>query len=139
MSKHKVGLNGADEKPEHTAEASTMDAHEHTAEAEATEAKSNGSDIVSVAATIGVVVVGAAVLEATLIPGIIVGAAAAFAPKVVPKLGERVQPLFNSAVRGVCKLGRKARSAYGEAQERIHDIAAEVHAEETAKASEAVA
>ena len=46
---------------------------------------------------------------------------------------------YRSTVRGACKLGRKARSAYGEAQERIHDIAAEVHAEETQKATETVA
>lgn len=135
MSKHKVGLNGADDH-EHE-QTSSVDAEAQ--EAQSAENKSSGVDAMSVAATIGVVVVGAAVLEATLIPGILVGAAAAFAPKYLPKLGERLQPVFNSTVRGACKLGRKARSAYGEAQEKIHDIAAEVHAEETAKAADAVA
>jgi hypothetical protein len=132
MSKHKVGLDGTEDQ------ADVADAAASEKEAASTETKSNGSDAMTVAATIGVVVVGAAVLEATLIPGILVGAAAAFAPKYLPKLGDRLQPLFNSTVRGACKLGRKARSAYGEAQERIHDIAAEVHAEETAEASHPV-
>jgi hypothetical protein len=136
MSKHKVGLNGADEPIDHN-DTSNLEA-EAPSETNS-EAKTGGASAATIAATIGVVVIGAAVLEATLIPGILVGAAAAFAPKFLPKLGERVQPLFNSTVRGACKLGRKARSAYGEAQERIHDIAAEVHAEETQKATESVA
>jgi hypothetical protein len=132
MSKHKVGLNGTEEQ------ADVSDATHADNEPAPAETKSSGASAATVAATIGVVVVGAAVLEATLIPGILLGAAAAFAPKYVPKLGERLQPLFNSTVRGACKLGRKARSAYGEAQERIHDIAAEVHAEETAQATDTV-
>jgi hypothetical protein len=136
MSKHKVGLNGADEPVDHN-DTSNLET-EAPCETNS-ETKTDGASAMSIAATIGVVVVGAAVLEATLIPGILVGAAAAFAPKFLPKLGERMQPLFNSTVRGACKLGRKARSAYGEAQERIHDIAAEVHAEETQKATESVA
>jgi hypothetical protein len=136
MSKHKVGLNGADEPIDHN-DTSNLEA-EAPSEANC-ETKTGGASAATIAATIGVVVIGAAVVEATLIPGILVGAAAAFVPKFLPKLGERVQPLFNSTVRGACKLGRKARSAYGEAQERIHDIAAEVHAEETQKATESVA
>ncbi len=107
-----------------------------TEEAETTAAQS-GSDFTAKAATLGVVVVGAALLEAALIPGIILGAAAVFAPKYIPKLGERLQPLFNSTIRGAYKLGRKARSAVGDAQERMHDIAAEVTAEEVAKAAAA--
>jgi hypothetical protein len=43
-----------------------------------------------------------------------------------------LQPLFNSAVRGAYKVGRKARSAFGEIQERVNDITAEVKAEEAA-------
>lgn len=130
MSKHKVGLDGTQEEADHD-NATTPES-----DAPAAEAKSEGGNATTIAATLGVVVIGAAVLEAALIPGILVGAAAVFAPKYLPKLGDRLQPLFNSTVRGACKLGRKARSAYGEAQERIHDIAAEVHAEESAKAAE---
>jgi len=93
------------------------------------------SDAVGVAAAIGVVVVGAAVIEVALVPAILVGAAAALAPKYLPNLGERMKPLMNSTVRGAVKLGRKARSAVNDAKERIGDISAEVHAEEAAAAS----
>ena len=126
MTKYKVEVNGAAQEAEHTPDA------EETAAAPA-------GDATAVAATVGVVVIGAAVLEAALIPAILVGAAAALAPKYLPRLGERLQPLFNTTVRGAYKLGRKARSAVGEAQERLHDIAAEVHAEEAAAAEGAPA
>jgi hypothetical protein len=132
MGKYKVKLSeegglheeGALAEHEHSLE----DEHEHTVQ--------NGEDFTTKAATVGVVVVGAALLEAALIPGILIGAAAVLAPKYLPKLGERVQPLFNNTVRGVYKLGRKARSAVGEVREHVSDIAAEVEAEEVAAAGE---
>src|SRR5277367_6432396 len=101
MSKHKVGLNGAHEDQADDSAASVQPDAADAAASEAItadEEKSAGGDAMKIAATLGVVVIGAAVLEATLIPGILVGAAAAFAPKFVPKLGERLQPLFNSTV-----------------------------------------
>ncbi len=85
---------------------------------------------------IGAVIVGAAIFETALIPGILIGAAASLAPQYFPKLEKRIQPLFSSSIRGVYKLGRKARTVVGDIQEHIGDIAAEVHAEEAAKASE---
>jgi uncharacterized membrane protein len=47
-------------------------------------------------ATIGVVAGGVALFEAALIPGMVIGAAAVLAPKYLPKLRRRLQPLFNS-------------------------------------------
>jgi len=96
------------------------------------EAEKTGSDFTTEVATIGVVAVGAAVFSAELIPGLALGVAAALAPRFLPKMGAGVQPLFNSTVRGAYKLGRKARSAFGELQERVNDITAEVKAEEAA-------
>ena len=84
-------------------------------------------------ATIGVIGVAAALFDVALIPGIVIGVAAAYAPKYVPGLGDRLQPLFNYTVRGAYKMTRSARSAVAEAQERMHDIAAEVAAEEAAE------
>jgi hypothetical protein len=86
-------------------------------------------------ATIGVIGVAAALFDVALIPGIIIGVAAAYAPKYVPGLGDRLQPLFNYTVRGAYKMTRSARGAVAEAQERMHDIAAEVAAEEAAEAN----
>ena len=130
MGKYKVKLS----------EGSAFADHEHTAESEDENETPvrNGDDLTSKVATVGIVVVGAALLETALIPGILLGAAAALAPKYLPKFGERIQPLFNTTVRGAYKLGRKARSAVGEVREQMSDIAAEVEAEEVASASEPV-
>ena len=93
-------------------------------------------DFLKTAATIGVIGVGAALIEVGLIPGIIIGVAAAYAPKYLPKAGDALQPLFKCAVRGAYKLGRKAKEAAAEAREQVHDIVAEVHAEDGAPPSE---
>src|ERR1700761_6499630 len=58
------------------------------------------------AATVGVVAVGAVILEAALIPGMILGVAAMVAPRVLPKLGSALSPMLRSTVRGVYKLGQ---------------------------------
>ncbi len=120
------------------AKAAAAPADEHETEHEEAAATGNGPDFVTTATTIGVVAVAAAVIDIALIPGLVIGVAAAFAPKFVPKLGERLEPLFNSTVRGAYKMTRKARSAVAEAQERMNDIAAEVDAEAVADAKEAV-
>jgi hypothetical protein len=98
-------------------------------------AGANGSsgdheDVIATAVTIGVVGVAAALIEVSLIPGMIIGVAAAYAPKYLPRLGSGLQPMFRSAVRGAYKLSRKTRDAVAEAKEQVHDIVAEVHAEE---------
>jgi hypothetical protein len=88
------------------------------------------ADLTSTVATIGVIGIGVALFDVALIPGMIIGLAAAFAPKYLPKLGDRVEPLFNTAVRSAYKVTRMARGAVAEAQEKVLDIAAEVDAEE---------
>jgi hypothetical protein len=107
------------------------------AEAETGAAQTDGAEtsLGTTVATIGVIGVAAALFDIALIPGIIIGVAAAYAPKYVPGLGDRLQPLFNYTVRGAYKMTRSARSAVAEAQERVHDIAAEVAAEEAAEAN----
>jgi len=86
-------------------------------------------DIVTTAATVAVVGVGAAVFEAALLPGIVLGVAAMWLPQYFPKMGETLNPLLRSTVRGVYKVGHNTREMLAEAQEQFHDIAAEVHAE----------
>lgn len=100
---------------------------------EVTDAGAEAPDIGTTIATIGVIGVAAALIDVALIPGIVIGVAAAYAPKYVTNLGERLTPLFNYTVRGAYKVTRSARSAVAEAQERMHDIAAEVEAEEAAE------
>ena len=87
------------------------------------------SSMIATVATIGVVGVGVAVLEAALLPGVVLGVAAVAAPKYLPRLGSAMAPIFRSAVRGVYMAGRKTREIVAEAQEQVNDIVAEVDSE----------
>src|SRR3984957_17431931 len=87
-------------------------------------------DVVATVATVAVVGLGAAVFEAALLPGLVLGVAAMWAPQYFPKMGEALNPLFRSTVRGAYKLGHKTKEMMAEAQEQFHDIVAEVHAED---------
>jgi uncharacterized membrane protein len=53
--------------------------------------------LLATAATIGVVVAGAALLEVALIPGVLIGGTAVLAPQYLPKLGRGVRSLLNSS------------------------------------------
>jgi hypothetical protein len=89
----------------------------------------DNSEALATIATVAVVGIGAAVFEAALLPGIVLGVAAMWLPQHFPKMGEALNPVFRSTVRGVYKVGHKAREMAAEAQEQVHDIVAEVHAE----------
>jgi hypothetical protein len=120
--------------PQTTPEAATA-----KIEAAKVEGSSKNDEMVANIATIGVIGVGAAIIEAALIPGIIVGVAAAFAPKYLPQLGRGLKPLFKSTVQGTYKFGQKAREAVAEARERVSDLVAEVNAERAAAPAAAAA
>lgn len=98
---------------------------------------SGSDDLVGKTATIAVVAAGVALFEVALIPGMVIGVAAALAPNFLPKVGARMKPMLHTAVRGAYKVGNKARSAVSEVQEQFHDIAAEVKAEQVAEAHQA--
>jgi hypothetical protein len=87
------------------------------------------NEAMTVAATVGIVAVGAALFEVALLPGIAFGVAAMLAPKYVPKMGTALGPMFKSTVRGAYKFGQKTREMVAEAKEQVQDIVAEVHAE----------
>jgi hypothetical protein len=87
------------------------------------------SDVVATVATVAVVGVAAAAFEAALLPGIVLGVAAVAVPRYLPQIGAALNPLFRSTVRGAYKLSSKTREMMAEAQEQVHDIVAEVHAE----------
>ena len=101
------------------------DDHAESAADAAPSEESNG-DVMTTAATVGVIGVGVALFEAALIPGMIIGVAAMLAPKALPKLGAAVEPAFRSAVRGAYRLGQKTRHVVAEAQEQMRDIAVEM-------------
>ena len=89
MSKREAGGDhGAD-----TADPKAAGAHER--------ARST-PDFVTVAATIGVITAGVALLEVALVPGLVIGGAAVLAPRYLPKylprLRRRLRPIFDAAV-----------------------------------------
>jgi hypothetical protein len=128
-------MNGNGEQLNHD-EASL---HQPAEAADAPEASSAKNAAITTAATVGVVAVGAVIFEAALIPGMIIGVAAALAPSYMPRLGAALNPLFRSTVRSAYKMGRKTREAMSEAREQMSDIVAEVNAEGTGATPEAPA
>jgi hypothetical protein len=134
MPKAKVEGNGSLEAaPVEGADSELHDQAQDTTH-EATEADADRSDLVATVTTVAVVGVGAAVFEAALIPGIVLGVAAMWLPQYFPRMGEALNPLVRSTVRGAYKLSHKTREMMAEAQEQFHDIAAEVHAEKDVEA-----
>jgi hypothetical protein len=91
------------------------------------EIKSN--DIVAKAATIAVVGVGVALISTELIPGMLIGVAAAFLPGIGPKL----RPLFKSTVRAGYSAMLKTREMVAEATEQMQDVVAEARADHASK------
>jgi hypothetical protein len=87
-------------------------------------------DFATKVATIGVIGVGVALIEVSLIPGMLIGLAAALAPKYAPRLGEGLRPLVKSTVRGTIKLAHKTREVIAEAGEQVQDIMAEARLED---------
>jgi hypothetical protein len=63
---------------------------------------------VATAATVAVVGIGTAVVEAALLPAVVLGAAAMWLPKYFPKAGRTLRPLFKATVRGAYKIGQKS-------------------------------
>jgi hypothetical protein len=120
---------------------STEEAHLHGAEAHEDhthETQGNGGDegaTGKAVAAVAVVAVGAAIFETALLPGIALGVAAVAAPKYLPRLAGALNPLFKSTVRGTYKLAQKSKEMFAEAQEQVHDIMAEVKAEDEAAAA----
>ena len=107
----------------------TLDGEHDAAPSQPIENGQDDSEMVATVATVAVVGVAAVAFEAALLPGIVLGVAAVALPRYFPKMGEALNPLFRSTVRGAYKLGRKTKEMVAEAQEQVHDIVAEVHAE----------
>jgi len=87
-------------------------------------------DFATKVATVGIIGVGVALIEVSLIPGMVIGLAAAFAPKYAPRLVEGVKPLVRTTVRGAVKLAQKTREAIAEAGEQVQDMVAEAKLED---------
>ena len=104
--------------------------HDEVAPTEAVQTNSEDpGDLLPTVATVAVVGVGAAVFEAALLPGLVLGVAAMCVPRYFPQIGSALHPLFKSTVRGAFQIGQKTREVVAEAHEQVQDIVAEVDAE----------
>jgi len=88
-----------------------------------------GNTMASKLATVAVIGLGAALIEAELIPGMLIGAAAVLAPNFMPKLGSALRPLIKSTVKAGYALAAKTKETMAEAGENFQDIVAEAKAE----------
>jgi hypothetical protein len=73
--------------------------------------------------------VGVAILEPELIPGVLIGAGAMLAPKLIPAVGGALRPLFKGVVKAGYSAGMAVREMAAEAGEQVEDIVAEARAE----------
>jgi hypothetical protein len=87
-------------------------------------------DVGSRLATVAVVGLGVALIEAELIPGMLIGIGAMLAPNLMSKLGTGLRPLIKSAMRAGYALAEKAKETVAEASEQYQDMVAEVHSEQ---------
>ena len=93
MKKAKLDGNGSlDDSTEPAVEGAEVETlNQETGE------ESDRSELMATVATVAVVGVGAAVFEAALLPGIVIGAAAMWLPSHYSKMGETVGPLARTA------------------------------------------
>ena len=69
-----------------------------------------------------------------MLPGLALGVVTMLVPKFLPKIGTALSPVVKSTVRGAYRVGQKTKEVFAEAEEHVHDIVAEVNAEDEAKA-----
>jgi hypothetical protein len=83
-------------------------------------------DVMVKAATIAVVGVGVALISAELLPGMLIGVAAAF----LPGIGKNMRPFVKNTVKAGYTAVRKTREMVAEASEQVQDMLAEAKAED---------
>lgn len=88
----------------------------------------NGGSTVTTTLITGAAV---AILAPGLLPGMAIGIAAIYAPRLFPVLGSIMRPLVKMAVQTGYSAALKTREAMGEASEQFQDLVAEAQAEQT--------
>jgi hypothetical protein len=90
----------------------------------------NGNTLGNKMATVAMVGLGVALIEAELIPGMLIGVAAMLVPDLFPRLGRTVRPLVKGTIRAGYAMVDRARETMAEAGEQVEDMVAEVKAEQ---------
>ncbi len=79
--------------------------------------------------------IGVAVLAPELLIGVALGAGAAMAPRMFPRLGAAIRPVAKEVIKYGLAATDKARECFAEASEHIQDLMAEVRSEQGAEVS----
>ena len=87
------------------------------------------SDNVGTLATAAAVGVGAALIEADLVPGILIGVGAILLGKMFPQVGAVLRPIVKTVVRAGLIAAEQGRELAAEASEQVQDVIAEVQSE----------
>jgi hypothetical protein len=82
------------------------------------------------AVTVAAIVVGAALIEVQLVPGLIIGAGAVLLGKLFPEIGAMVHPAIKGALGVGSSMTNMARQVMAETSEQVHDLVAEVKHEQ---------
>ncbi|MDQ2763549.1 MAG: hypothetical protein M3Y22_08710 [Pseudomonadota bacterium] len=82
-------------------------------------------------ATAAVVGVAAVIIEAELLPGILLGVAAMMIPKLFPGVSDLARPMIKSTVGLAYKAMAKTQELIAEASDHAQDLLAEVKADRT--------
>jgi len=111
----------------------------HAAKEGISQLMARGKDFVSgdatSIATTAAIVMGAAMIEVELIPGLIIGAGAILLGKFFPEMGSYVRPAIKGAIRAGFFVTQKAREVIAETTEQMHDLVAEVVIEQAQPAA----
>jgi|SRR5271154_5412880 len=91
----------------------------------------SNNDVVAKVATIAVIGVGAALISAELIPGMLIGLAAAF----IPGIGPKMRPLLKTTIRAGYAAVKKTKEMVAEASEQMQDVVAEARSEHASEES----
>ncbi len=81
-------------------------------------------------ATVVLVGAGVAIIEPELIPGMLIGAGAWLAPKLLPSIGNMLRPAVKGIVKAAYSATNAVREVAAEAGEQMEDIVAEARAEQ---------
>ena len=81
-------------------------------------------------ATAAAIILGAALIEVELIPGLVIGAGAIILGKIFPELTGYIRPAIKSAVRAGFTATHKVRQIVAETNEQVSDLLAEVKHEQ---------
>ena len=95
------------------------------------EPEDQDSDIGPQIGTVALVAVAAALLQAELLPAILIGAGAALMPRLLPRAGYLVRPVLKTVIRAAFV----AQQWAAEGSEQVQDAIAEVQAERRPQAT----